>query len=149
MKKHLGFCLLAALLLGPLAHVVDAIAADKVPAGHVAWQLVGSSLINPATGTAQVLAYFTFIEGVPGPMFADAPGERTAFFTLRSKPFTLQTFSNGDILIGLLGTETFSLFLNTTPNRDFSNPDSFSDGQLMADLQQACGSTDLRRPCRR
>jgi hypothetical protein len=93
---------------------------------------VGKTLINPGTGQGQVLAYFTFLDGIPGPMFNGAPGESTAHFTLRSEPFSLQTFPNGDVLIGLLGTEVFTLYLDTTPDQNFSDPSTFSDGEPLA-----------------
>lgn len=132
MGEHMGLRLILALLAVLPGGVIEANERGRVPAGRVAWQLVGKTLINPATGTGQVLAYFTFLEGIPGPMFAGAPGESTAFFTLRSEPFSLQTFPNGDVLIGLLGTEVFSLYLDATPDQDFGDPPTFSDGERLA-----------------
>jgi hypothetical protein len=135
-----AICLSSSLLAGYPAYLIEANAAAKIPAAipaaRVAWQLVGRGLINPATGMVQVLGYFTFLEGVPGPMFLGAPSEATAFFTLRSDPFTLQTIPNGDILVGLLGPETFSFYLDTTPNQNFSDPASFSDGQSIVTLNR-------------
>lgn len=132
MKNRIIGCLILVSIACLPWYVVEANPQTKVQAARVAWQLVGRSLIDPATGTAEVLGYFTFLEGIPEPMFSGAPGESTAFFTLRSEPFTLQTFPNGDVLIGLLGTEVFSLYLDPTPDQDFSNPASFSDGQRLA-----------------
>ena len=132
MGEQMKWCLVLALLACLPGGVIEANEEGRVPAGRVAWQLVGKTLINPATGTGQVLAYFTFLEGIPGPMFAGSPGESTAFFTLRSEPFSLQTFPNGDVLIGLLGTEVFTLYLDTTPDQDFSDPPTFSDGEPLA-----------------
>lgn len=104
----------------------------RVPASKVVWQLVGRTLLNPATGAGQVLGYFTFIEGVPSPMFAGAPGEATAYFTIRSQPFQTQFFPNGDILIGLLGDERFTVYADETPDQDFASPATFSDGTVVA-----------------
>ena len=132
MKRHVGIYSIAILIVWLPAYMIEVNAAGKIPAARVAWHVVGRTLINPATGTAQVLGYFTFLEGVPGPMFSGSPGEQTAFFTLRSEPFTLQTIPNADILIGLLGDEIFSFYLDPTPDQDFSNPASFSDGQRIA-----------------
>jgi hypothetical protein len=133
MRKHLAVCVvLACLALPPGSGVRAADEGGKVPAGRVVWQLVGKTLLNPATGAGQVLAYFTFIEGVPGPMFSGAPGESTAHFTLRSLPFQTQFLAHGDILIGLLGSETFTLHADATPDQDFDNPASFSDGEELA-----------------
>ena len=139
MKRHIAVGLMVALIVGLPSSMIAASGADRVPASHVAWQWVGRVLLNPATGAAQVLGYFTFLEGIPGPMFSGAPGESTAFFTLRSEPFTLQNFPNGDVLIGLNGTGTVSLYLDTTPDQDFSNPSSFSDGKRRATFHRRPG----------
>jgi hypothetical protein len=124
------------LMLGAVVLIrnADVLANDdrKVPAARVVWQLVGKTLINPGTGDGQVLGYFTFIEGVSGPMFSGPVGEATAFFTLRSDPFGLQIVPHGDILIGLLGDEQFKLFLDDSPDQNFGVPESFSDGQQIA-----------------
>jgi hypothetical protein len=69
-------------------------------------------------------------------MFSGDPGESTAHFTLRSQPFNVQLFPHGDILIGLLGTETFTLHLDATPDQDFNNPASFSDGLRLANFNR-------------
>ena len=136
MKKFLaiatGLALLAVLPSGIRAQED----AGKVPAARVVWQLVGKTLLNPATGAGQVLGYFTFLEGAAGPMFSGAPGETTAHFTLRSKPFQTQFFPHGDILIGLLGEETFALYADATPDQDFNNPASFSDGEELASFNR-------------
>ena len=136
MKKHVGVCLLAGSVVFLAGQLVQANGMTAVPASRVAWHLVGRTLLDPATGRGQVLGYFTYIEGIPGPMFAGAPGESTAFFTLRSEPFSVQTFPNGDIVIGLLSPGTFRLYLDTTPDQDFVNPESFSDGQTLATLNR-------------
>ena len=112
---------------------------SKVPTARVVWQLVGKTLLNPATGAGQVLAYFTFIEGVSDPMFSGPPGppsESTAHFTLRSLPFQTQFFPHGNILMGLLGSETFTLHVDPTPDQDFDNPESFSNGQQLASFNR-------------
>ncbi|MGB2713604.1 MAG: hypothetical protein WBC51_05455 [Vicinamibacterales bacterium] len=109
---------------------------NKVPAGRVVWQLAGKTLLNPVTGAGQVLAYFTFIDGVSDPMFSGPTAAATAHFTLRSQPFQTQFIPHGDILIGLLGTETFSLYVDSTPDQDFNNPASFSDGHELASFNR-------------
>lgn len=109
---------------------------NKVPAGRVVWQLAGKTLLNPATGAGQVLAYFTFLDGVSNPMFSGPTGAATAHFTLRSQPFQTQFVPHGDILIGLLGPETFTLYVDPTPDQDFNNPASFSDGEELASFNR-------------
>ena len=132
MRKLASACFVVSLAVLPGDGASAAEENNPVPAGRVVWQLVGKTLLNPVTGTGQVLGYFTFIEGVSDPMFSGAPGEATAHFTIRSQPFQTQFFPHGDILIGLLGSETFTLYLDPTPDQDFNNPASFSDGQALA-----------------
>lgn len=135
MKKHYAVLslILAAIVCVRGGTIIANEDDDKVPAAKVVWQLVGKTLINPGTGDGQVLGYFTFIEGVRGPMFSGPVGEATAFFTLRSEdPFSLQIVPHGDILIGLLGDEQFKLYLDDTPDQDFGDPASFSDGREIA-----------------
>ena len=136
MKNRVRFCLLVAFVVFFSRHMIGGNGTGAVPAGQVAWQLVGKSLLNLETGMGQVLGYFTYLNGVPGPMFAGPPGESTAFFTLRSEPFSLETFPNGNILIGLLGPEMFRVYLDTTPDQAFEDPASFSDGQTLATLDR-------------
>lgn len=123
---------LAFLSRSPLGAADD----NKVPAGRVVWQLAGKTLLNPATGAGQVLAFFTFLDGVSDPMFSGPTGAGTAHFTLRSQPFQTQFIPHGDMLIGLLGTETFTLYADDTPDQDFNNPASFSDGQALASFNR-------------
>ena len=139
MRKQLAVCLVLTSLVVLSGGVRAANDGNKVPAARVVWQLVGKTLLNPATGAGQVLAYFTFIAGVSDPMFSGPPGtpsESTAHFTLRSLPFQAQFFPHGDMLIGLLGSETFTLHVDPTPDQDFDNPESFSNGQQLASFNR-------------
>lgn len=147
MRKHLAVCVILASLffLSSRGAATDG-DSGPAPAAKVVWQLVGKTLLNPATGAGQVLAYFTFIEGVPDPMFSGAPGESTAHFTLRSQPFNVQLFPHGDMLIGLLGPETFTLHLDTTPDQDFNNPSSFSDGRQLARFNRLAAQINFVGP---
>jgi hypothetical protein len=131
-RKLTAVCLILATMIGVRDGTAAANEDRKVPAAKVVWQLVGKTLINPVTGDGQVLGYFTFIEGVRGPMFSGPVGEATAFFTLRSDPFSLQLVPHGDILIGLLGDERFKLYLDDSPDQNFGDPESFSDGEELA-----------------
>lgn len=123
---------LAALALLRGASIGAADDETKVPAARVVWQIAGQTLLNPVTGAGQVLAYFTFLDGVADPMFSGPAGAATAHFTLRSQPFQTQFIPHGDMLIGLLGTETFTLYVDPTPDQDFNIPASFSDGEELA-----------------
>jgi hypothetical protein len=146
MKKQMVFGLILGLVAAFGSGRIEATDGGTVPAAKVVWQLVGKTLLNPATGAGQVLGYFTFIEGVPAPMFSGSPSESTAHFTLRSQPFNVQLFPHGDILIGLLGTETFTLHLDATPDQDFNNPASFSDGQQLASFNRLAAQINFVGP---
>lgn len=146
MRKYVATCLIFGFGALLSSGGVRADGHDGVPAAKVVWQLVGKTLLNPATGAGQVLGYFSFIEGVPAPMFSGAPGESTAHFTLRSQPFDVQLFPHGDILIGLLGTETFTLHLDATPDQDFNNPASFSDGRQLANFNRLAAQINFVGP---
>jgi hypothetical protein len=147
MGKHVTVCAILALVAILSSGGIGADGGGgNVPAAKVAWQLVGKTLLNPATGAGQVLGYFTFIDGVPDPMFAGDPGESTAHFTLRSQPFDVRLFQHGDILIGLLGAETFTLHLDETPDQDFNDPASFSDGLELANFNRLAAQINFVGP---
>lgn len=122
----LGFCSLTLAQLKP---------------GQNAWLGSARGLINPSNGTAQVVGYFSFIEGVPGPFFSGNPSEATAFFTFRSTTLSLTPpIANGpNLSITMFSPGTFSVYFNASPHGDFSNLDSFSSGELIATFQRSLG----------
>ena len=104
----------------------------------MACYFVGQAFLN-ANGQGQVFGYFTDINGIGSSdtLFNGSPSEQTAFFTFRSNVFSQTPLPlNGDIGLDLVSAGTFDIYYNpstpTTPNRDWSNPDSFSSGQLVA-----------------
>ena len=63
------------------------------------------------------------------------PSERTAFFTFRSDVFTLNALpANGDLALFLVSAGKFNIFFNPAPNCDWSNLDTFSNGQPVANF---------------
>src|SRR5690242_3966022 len=99
--------------------------------GEVAWHLVGRGNFNPS-GSGQTFGYFTHIATMSGPLFDGAPSEKTAFLTYRSSVFSIQPLpTNGDLGAIVLEPGTFSIYFTSNPNHDWSNPDSFSSGQLV------------------
>jgi len=93
---------------------------------------VGRGYLN-ATGQGQVAGYFTNIKGISGSLFNGSPSEATAFFTFRSDVFSLTPLpTNGDVGLNFVSAGTFSIYYNANPNGDWSNPNTFSDGQLVA-----------------
>jgi hypothetical protein len=107
------------------------------PAARVVMYLVGRGFLNPSNGQGEIVGYITDIKGIPGPLFSGLPSESTAFFTFRSDVFTLQPLpANGDVGLSLVTPGTFSLYLNVSPEGDWSNPDTFSSGKLIATFRR-------------
>jgi hypothetical protein len=109
-----------------------------VPSGSVAAHLVGRMLVD-ASGNAQWVGYCPYLAGVTGSLFSGAPSEATAYFTFRSTPFQEQLVLNGNLLqlfpTSATGQVEISVYLNTNPNGSFQAPATFSQGQLLAQLQ--------------
>jgi hypothetical protein len=105
----------------------------------VTFQFVGRNFVTdvtgPGAGKAFTVGYYTYIAGIPQPLFSDliAVGEATAYFTFRSEPYSFSTFANDDILVRTV-TPGFliKLYYNQTPDQTFDDPDTFSNGQLIA-----------------
>jgi len=133
MKRN-GLVLLSVLLLFvafPLG------AQERTPASHVVWQHVGRIYVNPNTGQAIYAGYLVHLNGVPNPLFNGAPSEKTAYFTFHTDVLQLTPLpNNADIALDLVSARTFSVYYNARPSGDWSNPDSFSSGQLIATFQR-------------
>jgi hypothetical protein len=128
-----GVCCPAEAGQGPWAE------AQQVPAAAVACYFVGRAFLSADFSQGEVVGYFTDINGIgaANSLFNGSPSEQTAFFTFRSNVFSLTPLPpNGDIGLDLVSAGTFDIYYNpptpTTPNGDWSNPDTFSSGQLVA-----------------
>ena len=113
---------------------------QRVPAGAVAWHFV-ARISFPASMPPVLVGYIAFIEGVRGPFFEGTPGEATAFFTVRltsggPPPIFLSPGSNVAVTIIPPGA-TFDVFFDETPDQDWANPDSFSDGEVIATFEES------------
>jgi hypothetical protein len=110
----------------------------KTPASRVVWHHVARALLNPSTGTGLVIGYLSQIDGVTASVFSGTPSEATAFFTFRTDSFSLTPIANnGDIQLTLLSRGTLNVYFNPSPANDWSQPDSFSSGQLIATFSRA------------
>lgn len=113
----------------------QALAQDKIPIGGIVYNYAGRVYIS-SDGTGQVAGYFASIAGIESP-FTDngAPSEATAFFTYRSDPLPFTALAaDGDTGITILGAGKWHIYFNPTPAGSWSDPSSFSQGQLIADL---------------
>ena len=141
MKKlvFVAVCLITALVISSLpSDLLAAKSAGRVPAGRVAWHFV-SRIQFTATG-ADLFGYLTFIDGLPEPFFNGPAGEGTAFFTVRLTGGPAPTFvtPGGDVDVTLIGPgATFDVFFDPSPNQDWSDPDTFSDGQLIGTFEES------------
>ena len=141
MKKLALACI--GVLLTMSAFSVPALAGDKVvkrvPAGAVAFHFV----FDLSFVTGEFVGYVAFIEGVDSPLFDGVPSEDTAYFTVRlTKPAAAQ------IPLPVPDTELATSFFvpgaqatfyfNPDPNgRDWSNPDTFSEGVPIAVIDES------------
>lgn len=112
----------------------------RVPLGAVAAQLTGRLVGGGGlNGDYEIICYLTFIEGLGSDLYSGTPAsEKNARFTLRTDKFRFQTIPNGTLIhFGRLavpdtGSPAVRLYYSPAPNHDFAQPDSFSDGQLIA-----------------
>jgi hypothetical protein len=140
MKRFLVLSV-TALMVCPVWLAGQSKAGDRIPASALFYHFVGRFLLNPSNGTGQVVGYFTDLEGIAGPLFSGTPSEATAFFTFRSDVFSSQSFpTNIDMTLSLGSPGTFSMYLNSAPKGDWSKPDSFSSGQVVATFQRTAVS---------
>jgi hypothetical protein len=108
-------------------------AREGTPASEVVWQHVGRIYLNPNTGKAVYAGYLVHINGITSPLFNGSPSEATAFFTFSTDVLSLTPLpNNGDIALSLVSAGTFNVYYNTSPNGDWSNPGTFSSGELIA-----------------
>jgi|HubBroStandDraft_6_1064221.scaffolds.fasta_scaffold796193_1 hypothetical protein len=131
------FCTLA--LVAIIGGLVIPAEAQKTPTSAVACNFVGRFYLNPVSLQGEVVGYFTNIHGIANgmsaPLFSGSPSERTAFFTFRSDVFALNPLpANGDLVLFLVSAGKFNVFFNPAPNSDWTNLDTFSNGQHIANF---------------
>ena len=114
-----------------------AVAQQGIPASQVVWQHVGRIYVNPSTGKAVWAGYVVHINGITSSLFSGPPSEATAYFTFSTDVLSLTPMpSNGDMALSLVSAGTFSVYYNPSPSGDWSNPATFSSGQLIATFKR-------------
>ena len=104
-----------------------------IPANQVVWQHVGRIYLNPNTGKLLYVGYLAHLNGVSNSLFAGPPGESTAYFTFSTDVISLSPLPpNGSVSLSFASAGTFNVYYNARPNGDWSNPATFSSGQLIA-----------------
>lgn len=121
-------------------------AADHVAVGQVMFHVIGRNQVlsttGPGAGTAAAMGYLAAIEGIDGSLFSDpkAVGEGTAYFTVMSDAHPFSTLANGNTKVRMRPPGgTFHVYYDETPDGDFTKPDTWSDGELIATFR--IGST--------
>lgn len=134
MRKNLNANTNRALTIVLLLTASLGFAQKKVPAGGIVWNSVSQVYLNPSNGSGQVAGYFTYFPGIDD-LFTASPGVATARFTFRSDTLQLQPLApQGNLNVILAGAGVWKIYYNPTPAGDWSNLDSFSQGQVIAVL---------------
>ena len=98
--------------------------------GDVLFYFIGQARFNPSTQVLSQFGYLTYVNGVSGvePIFnPGVQNETTALFTFYSDTVAERLINNGPLQIfDRVGTMT--IYLDTAPNGNFANPESFRDG---------------------
>jgi hypothetical protein len=146
MKKLALACIGALITMS--VFIMPALAGEKVvkrvPAGAAAFHFVADLTI----ATGELVGYIAFIEGVDGDpdgdLFAGPPSEDTAYFTVRLTKLTpppiflpVDTGSGLFVLLIPPGAEATVFFDDTPGPRDWSDPDTFSQGLAIAVLEES------------
>jgi hypothetical protein len=110
---------------------------QQTPAGRTVWQHVGRVYVNPTTGQFVYVGYLVHLDPIDVSLFNGSPSESTAYFTFSTDLAQLTPLtSNNDVNLDLVSAGTFSVYYNATPGADWSNPDTFSSGKLIATFQR-------------
>ena len=134
MSKNLNTTTDIAFALVLLLTASLGFAQKKVPAGGIVWNSACEVYFNPSNGSGQVAGYFTYLPGIDD-LFTGPPGLATARFTFRSDTLQLQPLApQGNLNVILAGAGVWKIYYNPTPAGDWSNLDSFSQGQVIAAL---------------
>jgi hypothetical protein len=114
-------------------------------------QVLGRVSIQPDFSVS-LYGYFTFMSGVPGPIFSGDPSENTAMLTYWAEPTGATLLHNGDILQGLEkpvnGQYTIlNVYYNPNPGpRNLLTPDDFKQGQLVAQFRSRAAVVNVASP---
>ena len=94
--------------------------------GDVAIEVIGQ-VFNPTPTSSTQCGFLSYINGIDNVFAAGAQNETTALFTFYNEATNTLVVNNGpQRTINRVGT--FTIYLDTAPNGNFSNPDTFRDG---------------------
>jgi hypothetical protein len=143
----LRLSVLATALAAVAFSIMPMLAQDggRPPVGRVAYHFVARLLQNP-NGTFFVLGYVNFLEGVSAPLFDGVPGEKTAVMTFRSNLISAAPLFNGNVVVlnwPASPAPVVTFYLNSSPNQDWNQPDSFSKGQPIGSFSARVGQVAI------
>lgn len=131
MRAMSATFLAAALLVATISVPVFPQNKHSNAVGDVLFTFVGQARFNPATQVLSNFGYLTYVNGVSGiePIFNPGPqNETTALFTFYNEAVAERLINNGPLQIfDRVGTMT--IYLDTAPNGNFANPETFRDGE--------------------
>lgn len=138
-KKSTRMVILISVLVFSVCLTKPLKATGPIPGARIFNHYVGRGITTPS-GDTNAFGYFTFLDGVRGPFFAGAPSEATAFFTFRATPLVFSNISvNGSVLFATFRSPTYKVYFNPSPHGDWTKPDSFSSGRLIATFKRTDG----------
>jgi hypothetical protein len=136
----------AVVLMTGLGAVARGETLAAAPAGQTVLTYVNRLYLTPPSD-ARLVGYFATIQGIQGSLFSGTPGENTAHFTWSFSNPGAMLLQNGDpaapgsaSVVVLPAGNTFNVYFNPAPNQSWSNPDSFSAGQLVASFRSVPGT---------
>jgi hypothetical protein len=105
----------------------------QTQSGEIVWHHVGRVYLNPTNGQFVYTGYLVHIDGIDTSLFNGAPSESTAYFTFSTDVAQLTPLpENGDVSLDLVSDGTFNVYYNAAPGADWTLPESFSSGKLIA-----------------
>ena len=129
-KRLLGGFLVLAALIGMVAFVGRSVAAkDNDGPNTISAELIGQ-VYNPSPAVSAQYGYVSYLRGIDTGAITGAGGalsEQSAMLTFYSHTIPDRVINNGPMrVIDRTGEVTF--YLDTTPQNDFSHPETFRQG---------------------
>jgi len=115
----------------------------EVGAGTIAYHYVGRVNLNFLNNTGVVYGYITDLAGIAtaSSLFRGTPSESTALMTFRAdisfQPLPGNgALGNGQFAVSpaLVSPGTYQIYFTQSPAHDWSDPNTFSNGQIIATL---------------
>ena len=98
----------------------------QTPESDVSMEVVGA-VFNASPAASIQYGYISYINGLDNIFSGSPQNETTALFTFYSDTSTARVINNGPLrVVNRVGT--FTIYVDNTPDGDFSSSDSFRDG---------------------